>query len=415
MYSKDLGEKLRSSFATMQQNGVVLGSLPPYGYMFTSEGGGRRLMVEPESARIVKLIFDMREQGHSMVKIAEYLNNNGILAPRNHYYSLGVLTSEKDSKRAFWHNGYIGNLLKNEVYIGSQIQGKFSRRGKVAVEKPKENWYIHENAHPALIDKVQFENIQKLLAEAGEKYKKHGYKLDENIFIGKVFCSRCGKTMKRSHSYNKKKLANGIRETKYRYSCRLCSAEMRYSQDVDKVPQLAYEKLEEIVILAIQRQLEICIDLDVLITEVTSSAAISNKRHSLKQKITKCRRDSKKADDMLATAYTHHLAGLLDDKDFELARVKFERDKMLAESSAERIQIELEGYDLENQQQNAFLANYRSFKGFKKLDKAIIAALIHRIEVSPQTNEINIVMNFMDELEKLNNLIKESGVLTDVC
>ena len=54
--------------------------------MFTTEGGGKRLKIEPESAEVVKLIFDMREQGNSMVKIAEHLNHNNIAAPRNHYY-----------------------------------------------------------------------------------------------------------------------------------------------------------------------------------------------------------------------------------------------------------------------------------------------------------------------------------------
>jgi DNA invertase Pin-like site-specific DNA recombinase len=171
MYSKDMSKKIRSSFVLKQQKGELLGSIPPYGYQFTTEGGGKRLTIEPESAKIVKLIFDMRENGGSMVKIAEYLNCNDIPAPRNHYHKLGVLKNDKDAKRAYWHNGYIGNLLRNEVYIGSQIQGKYDRRGKIVEEKSKENWYIYENAHLAIIGKTQFENVQKLLDEAGENSK----------------------------------------------------------------------------------------------------------------------------------------------------------------------------------------------------------------------------------------------------
>jgi len=414
MYSKDIGKKIRSSFALKQQKGEIIGALPPYGYIFTSKDCDKRLMIEPESAKIVKLIFDMREKGKSMIKIAEHLNHNGILAPRNHYYNLGVLTSKKNAQKTFWHNSCIGNILRNEVYFGSQIQGKYGKRGKVITGKPKEDWYIYENSHPAIIDKAQFENIQRLLSEAGEKNKKLGNKLDENIFIGKIYCSRCGKTMKRKYRYNKKILSDGRRETKYSYYCRLCSAEMRY-QGTDRVPQLTYEKLEEIVISALQQQFEICVDIDALIKEVASSAVITDKCNKLRQEISKCRHDSKKADDMLSAAYTHHLAGLLNEKEFELARTKFERDKKAAEIKAERVKAELEGYDLEKQRKNAFITNFRSFKDFAKLDKAMISALIHRIEVVPFSNEINIALNFMDELEKLNTLIEESGVLADAC
>ena len=415
MYSKDLGVKIRSSHALKQQKGELLGSLPPYGYMFTTEGGGKRLKIEPESSKVVKMIFDMRERGDSMVKITEHLNHNNIPAPRNHYYNLGVLTSEKNSKKAFWHNGFIGNLLKNEVYIGNQIQSKYSRRGNAVVEKPKSDWYVYENAHTAIIDKTQFDNVQRLLSEAGEKYKKLGNKLDENFFIGKIFCARCGRTMKRGYSRNRKILADGRQETKYHYSCRLCSAEMRHSLNIDKVPQFTYEKLEKVVIAVLQRQIAVCIDIDALIEDVTTSAPITSKCHNLKQEMERCQRDSKKAEDMLAVAYTHHLAGLLDDNDLIKARAKFEKDKRTAEIKEALAKAELERYDLDNQRRNAFLANFRNFKGFTKLDRAIISTLIHRIEISPLTNEISIALNFMDELEKLNSLIKESGVLTDAC
>jgi DNA invertase Pin-like site-specific DNA recombinase len=72
MYSKDMGEKIRSSFVLKQQKGELLGSMSPYGFLFTTEGGGKRLAIEPESAKIVKLIFNMRERGDSMIKIVRY-------------------------------------------------------------------------------------------------------------------------------------------------------------------------------------------------------------------------------------------------------------------------------------------------------------------------------------------------------
>lgn len=409
VYSKDLGVKIKSSFALKQQRGELLGSVPPYGYLFTKEGGGKRLKVEPESAKIVKLIFDLRAQGNSMVKIAEHLNRNCVLAPRNHYYHLGVLSHEKDAKRALWQNGYIGQLLRNEVYIGRQIQSKYERNGKRFTEKPRSEWIIHEDAHPAIVDKALFDTVQALLGEAGEKFKKLGNKLDENILVGKIFCSRCGKSLKRQY-YRKNKA-----EVKFRYGCRDCGTELRYTIGLEKAPYLPFEEIEESISVTIQKQIDSCIELDSLIGDVANTEAISRKRNTLTTELKGFQRDSKKAEDMLASAYTHHLAGLLDSREFDIARRKFERDKQTAEAGTERVAKEQDGYDLEVIQHNAFLMNFRRFKGFTTLDKAIVSALIQRIDVDPLKKEISITLNFMDELEQLNRLVEESEVLPNVC
>ena len=160
--------------------------------------------------------------------------------------------------------------------------------------------------------------------------------------------------------------------------------------------------------------MDACITLDALIEDVSNSAAIISKRHNLTVELKKYQRDSKKIDDMLAAAYTHHLAGLLDSKEFGLAREKFERDKQTAEAGAERVSRELAGYDLEKAQHNAFLTNFRQFKGFTGIDKAIVNSLIKRIDIAPLTKEITVTLSFMDELEKLNKLVEESEVLNDV-
>lgn len=407
MYSKDLGVKIKSSFTIKQQKGELLGSLPPYGYLFTTDGGGKRLKIEPKSAQIVKLIFDLRARGDSMIKIADHLNRNGISAPRNHYYQLGVLTHEKDAKKALWQNSYIGHLLRNEVYIGNQVQSKYERHGKSANEKPRSEWIVHENTHTAIVDKALFDRVQGLLNESGEKFKKLGNKLDENIFVGKVFCSRCGKSLKRQY-YRKNK-----NETKYRYCCRDCGMELRYSNGLEKAPQFPLEKLEKAISVLIQKQIDACIETDALINEVINSSVIVRKRHNLTAELNKYERDSKKAEDMLAAAYTHHLAGLLDSREFDLARKKFERDKQTAEAGTELAKRELKRYDSEQTKNNAFLTHFRRFKGFTALDKTMINTLIQRIEIAPLSSEIDITLNFMDDFEKLNKVITESGVILD--
>jgi RNase P subunit RPR2 len=323
------------------------------------------------------------------------------------------LTSVRDGKKIFWQNSYIGKLLRNEVYLGHQIQGKYERRSKKEyTEKSRSEWVVHENAHPAIIDQSQFDTVQRLMDEAGARYKKLGNKLDENILVGKIFCSRCGKALKRQYKHKTKK--REIIETLFSYLCRDCNTELRYTMELEAVLQLPLEKLEGVITVVLQKYMDACLNIDTLIDDVIKSPFINKKRHSFAVELNKLQRDSKKADDMLAAAYTHHLARLLDSNEFNLARVKFEREKQIAEIGAERVVRELEKYDVEKNRHNAFLTNFKRFKGFEGLNKSIINTLIQRIDITPLTNEISITLNFMDELEQLNKIIEESEVLSDV-
>ena len=410
MYSKDLGVKIRSSHALKQQKGELLGALPPYGFMFTTEGGGKRLKIEPESAEVVKLIFDMREQGNSLIKITQHLNQQSILPPRKHSQKLGYSYNEKDGGTHLWQSSTVSKILRNIAHIGHQAQGKCERNGRQAKRKPQSEWIIHENAHPAIIDKAQFDTVQKLMDEAAEIRKKKrtdADKLDENIYIGKLFCSRCGGAVSRQFSHTRE-LGH-----RYRVLCRACGHDLRQSHGVKKLPVFWLDKLEEIIVVVLQKQIDACLEISDVIAKVTESKAISSKRHDLKNELSRFLRSSKKADDMLATAYTHHLAGILDSHEFELARTQFEQDKKVAETKIAQLAKEADGYDIEKVQQNAFIANFQRFNGFAELDKELVSTLIKRIEITPQSNEVHIIFNFMDEFEELSKIIAESEVLNE--
>ena len=410
MYSKDLGVKIRASRVLMQQRGEIIGCLPPYGYLFTKENGKRSLKVDPVASETVRLMFDMREQGYSLSKIANHLNDKGILSSRNHLYEIGYLTNEKDAERILWAGGGIGSILRNEVYIGNLVQNKTERRGRNVSYKPQKEWIVHENAHTAIIDKAQFDAVQKLLDEAGAiRKKKRTDELDENIYRGKLICARCGKAAARQFSHTRE-LGH-----RYRVLCRHCGRDIRQSQGLKKLPVFWLDQLEEIIADVLQKQIDACMEIGELVSAASKSKAILSKRQGLEAELAKLRGTSKKADEMLATAYTHHLAGILDSREFDLAREKFEKDKSMADARILLLAKEAEGYDIEKVQQNAFLTNFRKFNGFTKLDKEIVTALIQRIEITPQTNDVHIILNYMDEFKELNCFLAESGVLADVC
>ena len=93
----------------------------------------------------------------------------------------------------------IGDLLKNEVYIGSTIWNK-SKTTTVGAHKQKKNprseWIVVENTHEAIVSKELFE-LANSKAFTGKKADSDRKKKKSAIF----FCGTCGRRVDLNGSY----------------------------------------------------------------------------------------------------------------------------------------------------------------------------------------------------------------------
>ena len=350
------------------------------------------------------MIFDMRQQGRGTYMIARRLNGDGVPSPRNHQYRLGLVTHERYSEHIPWRNDMIWRLLSNEAYIGCLVQGKFRYMGKRQIKNPREEWIVHENAHPAIITPENFKAVQELMSEASGKYGQRKNSWDENIFVGKVFCTRCGKAAARESQYK-----NG--KAYFSYHCRYCDDELKDAAHVTRHKLVSLNQLEAVVSGAIRGRMDACLELDGFLDKASTSEVIEQKCRNLKRERDKHRTEADKCGERLTAAYAHHLEGLLDKEEFELARAKFEQDKLAAAAALAQAEKGLSAYSLKEARENSALVNFLRFRGFEKLDRAVISALIGRVEITPMTNEINVRLNFKDDFEGLDKIIRESGVM----
>ena len=77
MYSLDLSKKISSAMQTRTKNGTRLSVNARYGYKKGKDG---RLEVDPEAAKVVKMIFQMAAEGTSFADITRELNRQAIAA-----------------------------------------------------------------------------------------------------------------------------------------------------------------------------------------------------------------------------------------------------------------------------------------------------------------------------------------------
>lgn len=118
-----------------------------FGYTKTQDG---ELVICPDEAEIVKLIFQLYLEGSSILSIVKTLESKEILTP----------TGKKK-----WSNQAIVKILANEKYTGNVILGKTMSEEfpskKRRENKGTGNMYLIECIHPAIISKDIFLAVQE--------------------------------------------------------------------------------------------------------------------------------------------------------------------------------------------------------------------------------------------------------------
>lgn len=164
-YLEDMSDNIKSVLCDKRQRGLHIGSFALYGYKKDPENKGHIIIDEP-AADTVRLIFHLFLEGHSMSSVARELNDMGIPSPSEYKRIKGEKYKTSCKEKNVWRYPAISSILRNEMYIGNMVQGKFasvSYKTKMNRPVPNEKWYRVENTHEPIIDKRTWDEVQKKL------------------------------------------------------------------------------------------------------------------------------------------------------------------------------------------------------------------------------------------------------------
>ncbi len=192
-YAQDISNKIKSVKSRKIEKGEFQGGIAPYGYKKDNKIKNH-LIRDEYAANIVRYIFDMYvNKGMSTIKIADKLNEREILAPAV-YLDIPTYRNRKSSNpkgEYIWLRNQINCILRNEVYIGNVIGGKYRKVShKIAKVKKtkKEEHVVVENMHEPIIDLYTWNKAQeKLNARNVSRERKYDHPLK-----GLIFCRECG-------------------------------------------------------------------------------------------------------------------------------------------------------------------------------------------------------------------------------
>ncbi len=171
-YCEDLSENIRAVLHKKMRDGEFIGSFACYGYVKSADRHG--LLIEEETAEVVRRIYQMYLEGDSCRAIAAKLTKDKILTPTawkqrkglnycNPSAMQGVI--KEDGAEYAWSPNTIKRILSNETYVGTLVQGreqKVSYKSKKIKTVPREAWVRVENHHPLIIDKETYKRVEAI-------------------------------------------------------------------------------------------------------------------------------------------------------------------------------------------------------------------------------------------------------------
>ena len=216
-YAKDISKKVRSAKHTMALAGKHMAPIAPYGYMISPDDK-HKLIVDDETAPVVKRIFEMSASGMGYYKIASQLYKEKIPVPSAHEYAR---TGKRHRIAGYscnyaWRDSTLVHILSNPIYLGHMVNGRAERKSyknaKIIIH-PESEWLIVPNTHPAIISENLYNDVQRLCHIKKRPLKNGGHCL----YQGLLKCSDCGQSL----SYNRAPNGNiWYACGKYKKSCR---------------------------------------------------------------------------------------------------------------------------------------------------------------------------------------------------
>ena len=389
MYAKDISIKITSVKRSKQEKGLFIGGKAPYGYK-KSPTNKNVLEIDENAAQIVRYVFSLALEGKSCRQIAMILNEEKIPTP-SQYANLkppkhkGPYSGQWSSERVTW-------MLKNQVYIGSMVQGRMQKvnyKIKKCRHMPKDEWKIVENTHPPIIEKSVFEKVGMLI-ESRKSTRSRTY---DYLLKGIIMCHEC------QHPLAVMNRRNAKGEDCLFFICRTYQRFTKYEKCT------CHSIKEETVTKAVMEQVSaICkqylhyLDYDELANE--AQEMYLRERQQQEKDVMMLKQKLETVIAKIDKVYDDRLSNIIDEEVYKRA---YERLKEEQKNLEEKILAEEK---LENNNELFDKKKIRNiverFLNAKEYSRELVVSLIDRVELT-EDKEIIIFFKFK-ELELFNHL-----------
>lgn len=390
-YCYQTSKKIRQVFDYKRRNGQYIGAFAPYGYIKHPKDK-HKLIVDPDAAETVKLIFSLFLQGTSKRAIALHLNEHGVPSPSAYKLLKGLPVSTRGYYEPMWGGRMIHAILTNPTYTGDLAQGR-SRVKSYKVHQietvPREEWVEVAGTHEAIINYETFDKVQALL-KRDTRTSPEGRKV--HLFSGFLKCADCGRAVTRCVSKNN-------------HVYYACSTYKNRSRTACTMHSIKHERLEAAVLFGIQYQVHLAVSYSEAITCINSAPTKKSQSFRLDELITTKEKELAKITRYKQSLYQDWKDGEITQQDYRSMKADYERQvaalsDVLERLTAERAEL-ANGVDNEHPALVAFM----KYQNIDKLTREALIDLVDHIKVYENGN-ISVKCKFADEFRKIAEYIE---------
>lgn len=405
LYARDLSKKSAAALRIKQANGEFIGSYAAYGYLKSPEDK-HKLIIDEETAPIVKMIFEWKAEGMGNAAICRKLYDMNIVPPSKYRYDKGILKDKRYANLKLWRIQTIKSMLANEVYIGNMVQGRRKSHfydGKKEEYTDKSDWAIVPNTHEPIVSKELFDKVQERLNEAHIAYHKNLGKYDKisnnnNMFKGKVICGDCGTNATRYKTAKK-----SYKKARYTY---ICPRHAAFPEQFAFI-SIAEDILKEIVMNSVRLQISHLTKLDEMLARAGKSPAVKKKMTAVTRETSSILSEIAYIKESRIRAASDYAKGIIGDDEFTAVKDEFDSQLKSATQRLEAVNKQREKLD-RLLTAGKWIADLKKYKGCKKLTQEIVDAFVKTITVYPD-KKIEIKWNYSDKECEIMSIITEDN------
>ncbi|WP_346664071.1 recombinase family protein [uncultured Merdimonas sp.] len=406
MYSRDISKKVLAGRMARSRQGKFCGGRPPFGLMRDPQDKGH-LILDPETAPIIRKIYDYALDGMGSMRIAKRLMEEKIPITQVR------ANTEFGANYYAWGVTRICHILRNPFYKGAHLVCRTHQKGIRSNTYdiiPRDQWEVIEGCHEAIVTPEEWQRVQELID--GRPTIMEGNACPYyNIFHGIIYCATCGKSMQVRYEKvgrtDRNRFTGKMREpidrayyicqTYNRMGCKVCSSHKIEARDLydlvlKDIQELAAQAMKDAD--AFYQRLSLRMESRYL----ADTDGLHRERERLQSR-------NQEIDDMFLNLYTDKAKRILSEQRFLKLTAALEQEQ---EGNQRRLR-ELSDMERRSSEQErdvrAFLSEIRQCAAITELDETVLHRLIHKILVGEvqkvdgqKVQEVRIVYNFVGEL-----------------
>lgn len=404
-YAKDTSNKIRAIFRSRMQDGKRCSGAIPYGYRRDPEDKNH-LLIDEESAKVVRRIYQMVIDGMGSQAIANQLTADNVLIPsayleqsehgesRNHSYH--------DPCR--WNCTAVSYILDKQEYMGHTVLGKTICENFKTKKRRKarpDELIIFENTHEPIIDAETWHLVQKLRRRTRRKLANGSY---SHRLSGLVYCADCGKRLSYSSPQSQHRPDGKTYDADSSFRCPTyksmygeCTMHYIKSSTLDKLVDEAVRKIARYVLRNEQAFLEQ--------VRVLTSADQKHTQSEDKKELVNIKKRIAELDNYIKRLYEGNASGKIPDRQFEKLMAQYDSEQQELEERVKEIEVSIHEIQQESENGQQFVRLVQKYRDLTEIDQTALNEFIDKVVVHEATGgrtadrsqQIDIYFNFIGQ------------------